>query len=458
MSEEIIQESAAKAVLKDVREIKIGDRVRQLVGDPKKKQGSSDIRDMAISLEENGQIQPIVVDNNELVAGFRRLTGAAILLSEGKQIGAKLPELIDEKPNPRRLPPGKILAIEYNDMTPMERLRMEIEENVARKQFTSAEQALGYDRLKKMMETVEGRVVSTKEVAKAAKVSRAQVTMGLKVAEAVQQGSTHLLQSNSVIAAYNRLNSEKKIQDLKDRLIKTNAETPNRPKDTLEQQLFHGDGIEWLKSLANESVDFVNFDPPWGVDIDSYDRWNAYEKVGDDEVVYTYKSIIEPMIPELFRVMKTDTYMIVWFGIQFYDKLSSLLLKAGFKVRPVPSIWFKTNKAGSQSDSTRIELNVYEPFFICEKGSPRLFKNAQKNVYAYPMPTQRIHLNQKDVDMLVDVLERYTYGNMMVIDPTFGSGSIFRAAQRLGRKFAGAEKNEENHKKALQWLRIGVIQ
>lgn len=442
-----------KLIRKNVREIKIGDRIRKVITDEKKKTDTSSLRDLMESLKLRGQIQPIVLNGDELLAGFRRLSAAALLMTEGGSIGSSLPE-----GHTRRLAPGEILCVQYKDMTTKDKLAFEIDENVHRKQFTSAERALGYQRLKKLMEKAEGREVSTKEIAKAAKVSRAQVTMGLKVAEAVDQGKTHLLQSSSIVAAYNKLNTENKIEELKARAAATPGKAPSEPKkDPFKGHLHNGDGIAFLKTLEDESVDFVNFDPPWGIDIDSYDRWNLYEKVGDNDATISFDRIIKPMVPELYRVLKTDTYMVVWFGMQFYTVMSDLLMKAGFKVRPVPSIWYKVNKSGSQSDSSRIELNVYEPFFICEKGSPRLFKAAQKNVYPYPMPNKRIHFNQKDVDLQVDILERYTFGNMLCLDPTFGSGSFLRACQRLGRGMKGAEKNEKNYNKALEWLRSGVL-
>lgn len=475
---ENLQLSDVPLLLLDVTLIKIGDRVRQLAGGQSKKGrpkgSSSSIRDMANSLMANGQLQPIVIDGDrKLVAGFRRLVGCAALASEGKCIGFDLPDEIDGVSNPRKLPPGKILAVQYENLSLEDRLKIEMEENVQRVNFTDPEKAMGYARLKKLLEEKSGGPVSNREVAKAAKVSRAQVTMGLKVAEAVEAGSTHLLQASSVIAAYNQLNSENKIAELKARAAdKPLAKTGEKPKekvDDLSQRLYNGDTVEWIHSLPDSSVDFINFDPPWGIDIDDYDRWQNYEEF-DDSTKVAYEKIILPLIPELYRVLKPDTYMVVWFGIQFYERLYRALESLSgtvkpkedpkherrFKVNPVPHIWYKTNKKGSQSDPTRIELNVYEPFFKVQKGNPRMFKHAQNNVLPFPMPTARIHYTQKDVGLQVDILERYSFGTMLCLDPTFGSGSFFRACQRLGREFIGAEQNTENYNKALEWLRLPV--
>ena len=83
-----------------------------------------------------------------------------------------------------------------------------------------------------------------------------------------------------------------------------------------------------------------------------------------------------------------------------------------------------------------------------------MFKHAQTNLLEFPMVRgmDRTHFAQKDVDLLVNIFERFSFGEMVVLDPTFGSGSAFIAAKRLGRRFMGAEKNLENYNSAVDWL------
>jgi DNA modification methylase len=436
-----------------VTDVKIGERVRKLLEDPRRKL-SRETEELVASFEHNGQIQPIVVDGSQLIAGFRRWNAAIILALRGHGIGWRLPD-----GNERKLPIGHLLAIDYSNLTPIERLKIEVEENVRRKDFTPVEEALGFAKIKKLMEEIRGAPVTNKEVAKTAGVSVGQVHMGLQVAYAVQQqGKTHLLQSSSIMNAYNKNNAEEKMKEIRTRTDMAAAH--NRMEErakTLHERLFNGDGLEWARNLPDASIDFVSFDPPWGIDIDSYDRWSLYGEVADNPAKKAFQGFIKPMIPELFRILKDDTYMVVWFAIQHYAEVSRLLLGSGFNVRLTPSVWYKTDKKGSQNDSSRVELCVYETFFVCEKGKPRLFKTSQKNVYPYPLPEGRGHLTQKSVDLQVDILERYTYGSMLCIDPSFGSGSFLRACQRLGRPFKGAEINKEHYDKAIDWLKYGQV-
>lgn len=445
----------------DVRSIEVGERIR-------KQQKASELRELAESLESEGQIQPIVLQGNTLVAGFRRWAATGLLLHENKGIGHRLPETIqvavtsgdddtevaenedeietfEEQLNPRRLEPGQILAVQYEHLSPLDQLRIELEENRKRSQFSKAEEALGIERIRKLMEQTEGKKVTDKQIAQRMGVSRAHVTMGLKVAKAVEGGRKELLQSNSVFGAYQMLNSIEKME-------KRKREAALNKGPVKGEGLFNGDTVEWIKTVENESVDFWHFDPPWGIDIDSYDRNDANDDWDDDKM--SAQQLTVALVPELYRTLKPDSYMVMWFGIQFYEEIRSLLIRNRFHVDPVPAIWFKPDKGGSQNDPSRHLLNVYEPFFIVKKGDPRMFKQAQTNVLSYPMPsrTERIHRSQKNVDLLVDVLERYTFGNMVVGDPTFGSGAIFKAADRLGRPIIGAEQSPTIFEKAVLWL------
>lgn len=464
MEEEV---TVAEMKLVQVTGVRIGERVRKLMEDPRKKL-SRETQDLMDSLEKNGQIQPIVIDNGLLVVGFRRFSACVFLAMKGKCIGWLLPDEIEVDdgqngkkriPNSRKLPLGHILAVEYNDMTVLERLTMEVEENERRKNFTPVEAALGFARIKTLLEQVRGRPVTNKEVAKTAGVSAGQVHMGLQVAHAVtEQGKTHLLESSSIMNAYNRNNAEEKMKEVKARVAASDVH--NRMEEraqTLRQKLYNGDAYDWIRTVPDSTVDFVNFDPPWGIDIDSYDRWGLYGEVADSPAKQAFQGLIKPLVPELYRVLKDDTYLVMWFAIQHYREIANLLTGTGFNVRVTPSIWYKIDKKGAQNDSSRVELNVYETFFVCEKGKPRLFKTVQKNVYPYPMPEGRAHLAQKNIDMQVDMLERYTFGSMLCIDPTFGSGSFLRACQRLGRPFKGAELDKSHYEKAVEWLKYGTV-
>jgi site-specific DNA-methyltransferase (adenine-specific) len=414
----------------DATAINLDDRYR-------KDLGKKEMKDLAESLASVGQIHPIVMEGEELRAGGRRVWATLMLLAEGRSING--------------LEPGQILAINSKDkLEPLERLLIELEENRQRKGFNKAEEALLISALKVAFEEAEGKKIAKGRIAQMLGYSKGQISMALTVADAVtKEGRTELKKEASIAGAYRKLKANKKLEALMDR-----AEQREKIEGTVDfSKVLHcGDAMKWFKDVKDESIDFVNFDPPWGIGIDSYDRHHNYGTFNDD--AETGILLARSLIPEIYRVLREDTYAIVWFGIQFYQFLYETLEESGFKVHPVPLVWFKTNKSGSQNDPSQTILNVWEPAFLVSKGDPRIFAQGRTNVLSYPMVREgRLHFAQKDVDMQVDILERFTFTNMVVLDPTFGSGSFFIAAKRLGRDFVGCERDPENYQKAVDWLR-----
>lgn len=437
------------------------DRVRSQVGD---------IREFAKRLKQEGQLNPITfewveVDGErriKLNTGARRLYAAQLLAIEDEFFGMELPE-----GDPRRVDgAGFILARDVGELTEIDRLVLEMSENDSRKDFTKSEQALGYAKLRRLLQERDGKPVSVHDLAEKLKTSVGQVGMGLKVAAAIEKDPTSelakkLLSKPSVKAAYDHLRTDTKLKEIRGRLAGAKPVS-----EDVAQAIGHPDGIAFLKSLADETVDFIFFDPPWGIGVDDYDRTHKHETFTDD-YSYAWDKVIVPMIPELYRVLKPDTWSIVWFGIQFYQRMVDALETLvgavprgrAFTVDPVPGIWYKTNKGGSQNNPDIIELNVYEPFLRIRKGDPRLFKKPLKNVIECPMDfgDSREHFAQKPLMLCTEMLERYTSAGMLVVDPTYGSGRILKAAQKMKRRFAGAEKNAENREKTLLLLGQGSI-
>ena len=105
-------------MLVPIRDIKIRERVRQDLGN---------LEDLKDSLKHYGLLNPITINSKyELIAGERRLQAAT-------QLGWT-----------------NIQANIVDNLSDIEQLEMEIEENNQRKEFTDAELLEGYKRLEKL--------------------------------------------------------------------------------------------------------------------------------------------------------------------------------------------------------------------------------------------------------------------------------------------------------------------
>ena len=113
----------------DIASIRISERVRQDVGD---------IAPLMASMKHHGQLNPVTVTRgNELVAGYRRLSAARKL--GWQYIDANVVERDSE----------------------IEKLELELEENVHRKDFSPEELLAGYRRLDKLKHPSVARRIGT---------------------------------------------------------------------------------------------------------------------------------------------------------------------------------------------------------------------------------------------------------------------------------------------------------
>jgi ParB family chromosome partitioning protein len=101
-----------------VQSIKVENRIRNDLGD---------LTPLMDSLRKHGQLNPVTISaDSDLIAGHRRLESA------------------------RRLGWLTVDAIRLKDVSEADRLEMEIDENVHRKELTPEEVQTGYDRLEKL--------------------------------------------------------------------------------------------------------------------------------------------------------------------------------------------------------------------------------------------------------------------------------------------------------------------
>mgnify|MGYP000365473890 CR=1 FL=1 len=219
-------------------------------------------------------------------------------------------------------------------------------------------------------------------------------------------------------------------------------------------QLFHGDCLKVMKTLPDQSVDFILTDPPYGT---TQCKWD---------------SIIpfEPMWNELKRIIK-DNGCIALFGS---EPFSSALRVSNIKNYKYDWIWQKTNVMGFLNAKKRplkeienisiFNSKIYNPQGLEKnlKGKNRrgkktevlgkYFNNNISEFTNYPktiikFKSERgLHPTQKPVALLEYLIKTYTNENDTVLDFTMGSGSTGVAAKNLNREFIGIELDQEFYK------------
>jgi site-specific DNA-methyltransferase (adenine-specific) len=220
-------------------------------------------------------------------------------------------------------------------------------------------------------------------------------------------------------------------------------------------QLHHGDCLEVMKSIPDNSIDAIITDPPYGTTACKWDSVIPFE----------------PMWEQLKRIIKPNG-AIVLFGS---EPFSSALRMSNIKQYKYDWVWNK-KLAGNGMLAKKQPLKIHEiisifnsKIYLPQKTKGKLrkkmglkeseitggnaFANETFNDDYYPISIQefslaglrtgRIHPTQKPVALIEYLIKTYTQENETVLDFTMGSGTTGVACKNLNRNFIGIELDDK---------------
>jgi DNA modification methylase len=415
-----------------ISDINVGDRVRT---------DFSDVEGLAVSIQQHGLLHPIIIDKAlNLVAGERRLRAHIAL-------GMKEIEVKD-----------------LGELTEDERLEIEGDENLRRKDFTWQEDLKWKKRWYELRTRLEGAAIKghhggfgLQEAADIRGMSVSSFGQDLQLASAVEQ-NPDLSECKNKTAAW------KKFCDLKEQALTKRLVEKVQERQKGEQQaaaasglllthspLLHGDFRVEMAKLEKESVDFVLCDPPYGKDIQlkvSSEDENEKETPFDDSVFNTLE-LIDALMRESFRVLAPDRVMLMFFDISLYDRLMKMGEQVGFNVCRTPIVWHKTGGTGQPTHYSHYNPS-YELILHLQKGYRKINRGNFPNVITQERQPRdsKIHPTQKPLLLMKQLIELHTLAGEMVIDPCAGSAASLIAALKTDRRAWGCELNEDFFGKA----------
>ena len=432
-------------MLLDIEKIRIEERARIALGDS--------FEDLKNSLAKRGQLHALSVrkEDFKLIAGFRRYTAM-------RELGFK-----------------EVKVELYENLTPEEEWLIELEENI-HEPLLWHEKAKLHEQIHGLKTKLHGESIpghSTdgqylQHTADDLGVNIATLSLNLKLAKAMEDFPElkNLHSRNQAIKAMNRIHEVLLLQELAKRHgAQSFTDTP--------YLIFNKDCVEGIKEhLEDETVAMVMCDPPWGIDIDIIGTRKSGEKADYDDSWVTFIDLIQKLMPEIHRVMQEDGHMYYFFGITDYEFHYRLLsegkipnpkysgpsivdnkivylepefitvLEKPFFVEAVPCVWIK--EGGGFTDWDHRPMPRYESLFFCSKGIKKQFNEVTSNVFEHnrTLPTDRVHPQEKPLDLLKKFISLSTQPNEIVLDPCAGSFVTAVAATMLNRKSISFELNK----------------
>lgn len=244
-------------------------------------------------------------------------------------------------------------------------------------------------------------------------------------------------------------------------------------------RIYHGDAIDVLQSIPDESVDLIFVDPPYNIGKNFAGRKDKW-KTDNDYLTWCYQWIdlcIKKLTPTGSFYVMTSTQFMPYFDIYIRDKMTIL-----------SRIIWSYDSSGVQAKN--YYGSMYEPILFCVKDknnysfngedilveaktgakrklidyrkSPPQPYNTKKipgNVWdfsrvRYRMEEYENHPTQKPISLLERIIKASSNKGDVVLDPFCGTFTTCYVAQKLKRKFIGIEIQEEYFKIGLRRLNI----
>ena len=245
--------------------------------------------------------------------------------------------------------------------------------------------------------------------------------------------------------------------------------------------IYHGDVIEVLRQIPNESIDLIFVDPPYNIGKDFAGRKDKWE-TDEAYLKWCYEWIdlcISKIKPNGSIYLMTSTQFMPYFDLYVRDKLTIL-----------SRIVWTYDSSGAQAK--KFYGSMYEPILFCVKdknnytfnskdimveaksGSQRKLIDYRKNPpqpynsekvpgnvwnfvrVRYRMDEYENHPTQKPISLLERIIKASSNEGDVVLDPFSGTFTTCYVAKQLNRKFIGIEIQEEYLKIGLRRLGIAT--
>lgn len=225
-------------------------------------------------------------------------------------------------------------------------------------------------------------------------------------------------------------------------------------QDQLERkdQVILGDCLEVMRGMADNSVDLVLTDPPYGIDFQSNRRvkWQQKAKIANDK---------EPFVgwlDDAYRILSPSGSLLCFCRWDVQQTFIDAIVGAGFKLKS-QIIWDKV--VHGMGDLYSEFAPQHETILFAIKSNFK-FPNKRPTTVIRQMrvsPMELLHPNEKPDALLAKLIDSTTKENDTVLDCFAGGGSTLYAAKRLHRNYIGIEINPNYVKIARERLRQGVL-
>ena len=388
------------------------------------------LNELSSSIQANGLLHPPVVYNGgdayQIVAGGRRLAAIELIVAMG--------EAFSYSGHP--VPVGMVPVTLLSDLTPLQLMELELDENIRREDLSWQDRAAATARIADIKREIAGE-----KGAPAPSIRQIAEEIGRD--NLVVQGDIDLARNMDDPAIAKAATKKEALKILK-RKVQAEANTKlaeavGKEHHTARLQVHNADCLEWMAKAPQELFDVILTDPPYGMGADQFGDSGgvAAGAHGYRDDVNTFIGLMERLPAALWAVAKPEAHLYLFCDIGWFQFISDCLTNAGWRVHRTPIIWHKPNGLRAPWPEHG-PWRRYETLVYAIKGD-RKTTGLYPDLVTIPADDNLGHAAQKPVALYEDLLRRSVRPGDSVFDPFCGSGPIFAAAQSLSCYATGVE-------------------
>lgn len=414
-----------------------------LISDRQRKEFSpKELLELKRSILSKGLMHPPVLslseDGYKLVAGERRIRAMTELHEEGLSFAY----------NGKAVPPFSIPYTTLSELSLVDLMEAELEENIIRADLSFLEECAAKARIHELrtgQNPTQTFVQTAKELAAKkgkdpdAVTSRSPETRDIQRAVLINRHRD----DPAVQKAKDASAAQKVILDKMEASMRAKLATATKTLNTTHT-LIRGDCRDEMKKLPDGKFDIIFSDPPYGINADSAkgDSKHFYDDSPDNAF-----SIYHAIMSEGFRITKPKAALLLWCDVEHFFDLRTYAAQQGWTTWRTPIIYHK-GESGHAPWGRAGFVRTYETLLFAVKGARELYSPGGADVkmfnstHAGRQEKKKFHAAEKPVWILSTFLQMLGLETHLVLDPCCGSGPIFPAAHRHHMTVTGIELDE----------------
>lgn len=213
--------------------------------------------------------------------------------------------------------------------------------------------------------------------------------------------------------------------------------------------LYHGDCLEILPQLQEQSIGLVLTDPPYCSGANESSRRAKRSSITPESVrerptidsdamgTLGFEWVTRRWLLSARKVVRRGGHLACFIDWRMMPPLATLIESAGWMWNNI-IVWDKGYIGLGRGFRPQHEL-----ILTASSDAPEWFSNNSSNVIKSTRLTRTEHPHQKPVDLLVQIIKTCTGDGEALLDPFCGAGSTVVAAKQLGRKITAIDIDEK---------------